>query len=78
MSRKYVILDASEVSSIDFTQVHETSINTLSYSVDKSKTFVKFSSDVTPSFLEGKTQYIHSEILSILETSEWTPDEPGE
>ena len=76
MSRKYVILNTDEVSSVDFSKVEETSENTLRYSLDGTKTFVKFDSDTTPSFLEGKTQYTHSEILTILATDEWTPDEP--
>jgi hypothetical protein len=75
MSRKYVIINADEVDSVDFSQVDETSADTVRYSVDNSQTFVKFDSDTTPSFLEGKTQYSHSEILTILATDEWTdPD----
>ncbi len=70
----YVIIDASEVANIDFVQVSERSADTLRYSVDGTKTFVKFEGD-TPSFLEGKTQYTHSEILAELATPEWTdPD----
>ena len=76
MSRKYVIIDSDEVSSVDFSQVEETSADTIRYSVDNSQTFVKYDSDTTPSFLEGKTQYTHSEILNVLATDEWTPDEP--
>ena len=76
MSRKYVIINADEVSSVNFDQVDETSADTIRYSLDNSQTFVKFDSDTTPSFLEGKTQYTHSEILTILATDEWTPDEP--
>ena len=77
--RTYVIIKASEVSSVDFSQVNETSADTVRYSVDNSQTFVKFDSDTTPSFLEGKTQYTHSEILTILATDEWTdPNPPGE
>ena len=30
----------------------------------------------TPSFLDGKTQYTHSEMLTILATDEWTPGDP--
>jgi hypothetical protein len=79
MSRKYVIINANEVSSVDFDQVDETSADTIRYSLDGSKTFVKFDSDTTPSFLEGKTQYTHSEILAILATDEWTdPNFPPE
>lgn len=72
--RTYVIINASEVSSVNFNQVLETSADTLRYSLDGTKTFVKFEGD-TPSFLDGKTQYTHSEILSILNGPEWTdPD----
>tara|TARA_R110002012_G_scaffold178350_1_gene343412 strand:- start:18 stop:257 length:240 start_codon:yes stop_codon:yes gene_type:complete len=79
MSRKYVIIDADEVDSVNFDQVDETSSDTIRYSLDGSKTFVKFDSDTTPSFLEGKTQYSHSEILAILATDEWTdPNFPPE
>ena len=73
MSRKYVIIDADEVSSVDFSQVFETSADTLRFSLDESQTFVKFEGS-TPSFLDGKTQYTHSEILTILATDEWSPD----
>jgi hypothetical protein len=76
MSRKYVIINADEVSSVNFDQVAETSAETVRYSVDGTKTFVKFDSDITPSFLEGKTQYSHSEILTILATDEWTDPNP--
>ena len=76
MSRKYVIINADEVDSVNFSQVDETSENTVRFSTDGSQTFVKFDSDTTPSFLEGKTQYTHSEILAILATDAWTPSEP--
>ena len=79
MSKNYVIIDASDVSSIDFSEVMETSAQTLRYNIDpaRTKTFVKFEGS-TPSFLEGKTQYDHSEILTILATDEWTdPNPPG-
>lgn len=75
---KYVIINAGEVSSVDFSKVKETSQNTLRYSRDGTKTFVKFDGD-TPSFLDGKTQYNHSQILSILNDAagDWyDPDTP--
>jgi len=74
--RQYVIINADEVDSVDFDQVDETSADTVRYSVDGSLTFVKFDTDTTPSFLDGKTQHSHSEILTILATDEWTPSEP--
>ena len=76
-NRKYVIIDASEVGTVDFSQVMETSANTLRYSLDDSQTFVKFEGS-TPSFLNGKTSYTHSEIRTILAGEDWTDDEiPG-
>lgn len=74
MSRNYVIIDASEVSSVDFNQVLETSADTLRYNLAGTQTFVKFDGD-TPSFLEGKTTYDRSEMLTLLAGTEWTADE---
>ena len=74
-NRTYVILEASEVGNVDFNQVLETSADTLRYSVDGSKFLLKYEGD-TPSFLEGKTEYTHSEILAILATDEWTSPDP--
>ena len=71
MSRTYVIIDTDDVSSVDFSKVFETSAQTLRFSLDGEQTFVKFEGD-TPDFLDGKTQYTHSEIRAILETSEWS------
>jgi hypothetical protein len=75
MDRKYVILNLDEIDSVDFNQVMETEASKVRKSVDGSKFFVKFEGD-TPSFLDGKTQYTHSEILAILATEEWSPPDP--
>jgi hypothetical protein len=72
-NRKYVIIESSEVGSVNFSQVMETSADTLRYSVDETQTLVKFEGD-TPNFLDGKTQYTHSEILNIVSGPEWTPE----
>lgn len=65
MAKKYVIITNTDVSSVDFTKVQETSSDTLRWNKDSTKTFVKFEGD-TPSFLTGKTTYTHAEILAIL------------
>jgi len=69
-NKKYIIITKDEVASVDFSQVDETSVNTLRYNNDGTKTFVKFEGD-TPSFLNGKTQYTNDEILTELGKSEW-------
>ena len=73
--RNYVIIDASEVSSVDFNQVLETSADTLRYNLAGTQTFVKFDGD-TPSFLEGKTALDRSEMLTLLANEEWSSDDP--
>jgi len=69
-NRKYVIINSSDVSSIDFEKVIERSESSLRYNNAGTKTFVKFEGD-TPEFLSGKAQYTHSEILAELNKSEW-------
>jgi len=74
-NRNYMILSTSETGSVDFNEVLETSSQTLRLSVDGAKTFVKWEGS-TPSSVNSLTSkegpYNHSEILSILSTSEWT------
>lgn len=72
-NRKWVIIDKDEVDSIDFSKVLQNSKDTLRYSVDGSKTFVKYEGS-QPSFLSGKREYNHSEILAILRADDgvWT------
>jgi hypothetical protein len=41
-NRHYVIFDCTELDTIDFDQVEETSINTVRKSLDESQTFVKY------------------------------------
>ena len=70
-NKKYIIITKDEVASVNFSQVDETSADTLRYNNAVTKTFVKFEGN-TPSFLNGKTQYTHTEILAELGKSEWT------
>ncbi len=72
---KYVIIDSSEKDNINFSEVSETSAETLRYSLDGSQVFLKFEGS-TPSFLEGVTQYTLNQVLAILESSEWTAPLP--
>ena len=72
--RTYVILNSSEVDTVDFSKVLQQSADTLRYSVDGTKFLLKFEGDI-PNFLQGKTQHNHAEILTIMQSAEWTdPD----
>lgn len=73
-NRQFMIFNTSELSNIDFSQVLETSEETVRKSGDKSKTFVKWDGDI-PSSVDSLTTkegpYSYDEIRTILETDEW-------
>lgn len=81
MNKNYVIFNVSELSFIDFTQVLETSADTVRKSLDGTLTFVKFEGEMPSSVLALTTKqgpYTHSEILSILDGATWTNPNPTE
>ena len=74
-NREFMIFNVSELPNIDFTQVHETSADTVRKSVDGTKTFVKWDGAPPPSVDALTTKegpYTYDEILAILATPEWT------
>jgi hypothetical protein len=78
-TREFMIFNVSELNQIDFTQVHETSQDTVRKSVNETKTFVKWDGE-TPSSVASLTTkegpYTYEEILNILATEEWTDPNP--
>ena len=72
-NRKYVIFNTSETGSIDFSQVMETSVNTLRLNLSGSQTFVKYEGS-QPSSVAGlsskSNEYTHEQILNVLTGSE--------
>ena len=81
-NREFMIFNVSELEQIDFTQVKETSIDTVRKSIDGTKTFVKWDAEdgLIPSSVEALTTkegpYTYEEILAILATEEWTNPNP--
>jgi hypothetical protein len=77
--REFMIFNVSELPQINFTQVFETSINTVRKSVDQTKTFVKWDGEIPSSVSSLTTKegpYTYDEILVILSTEEWTDPNP--
>jgi len=74
-NRNYMIFNVSELDTIDFEVVLETSAETVRKSVDETKTFVKWEGEM-PACVSGlatkEGPYNHSEILAILSGEEWT------
>ena len=78
-NREFMIFNVSELDKIDFTQVCETSIDTVRKSIDESKTFVKWDGEIPECVTTLETAegpYTYEEILDILSTEEWTSNEP--
>ena len=78
-NRKFMIFNVSELNQIDFTQVLETSAETVRKSVDETKTFVKWDGNI-PDCVNNLTTkegpYTYEEILTILAGPEWTDPNP--
>ena len=78
-NREFMVFNVSEMDQIDFTQVLETSAETVRKSVDETKTFVKWDGTIPQCVSDLTTKegpYTYSEILQILSTSDWDNQNP--
>lgn len=78
-NREFMIFNISELDQIVFTEVLETSADTVRKSVDKTKTFVKWDGAMPECVANLTTKegpYTYDEILVILATPEWTDPNP--
>ena len=78
-NRNFMILNVSELPNIDFTQVLETSIDTVRKSIDETKTFVKWDGEIIPTSVDSLTTkegpYSYIEMLDILSQPEWSSND---
>jgi hypothetical protein len=78
-NRGFMIFNVSELGSIDFSEVLETSMDTVRISTDGTKTFVKWETSTIPQSIENLSTkegpYTYEQILAILETSAWRSEE---
>jgi hypothetical protein len=76
--RQFMIFNVSELPNVDFSQVLETSIDTVRKSVDGEKTFVKWDGNIIPSSVNTlatkEGPYTYEEIINILNSPEWSSD----
>jgi hypothetical protein len=73
-NRNFMIFDVSELNTIDFDTVLETSADTVRRSVDGTKTFVKWDGEMPVCVSELTTKegpYTYEEIIAILSSVEW-------
>jgi hypothetical protein len=72
MAKKYIILNTSELDSLDFNELLNTSEYYVRKSTDGTKAIVSYEGTI-PSGLSGKTEYTNSELLAIVNdiNGEW-------
>lgn len=78
-NRNFMIFNVSELPNINFTEVLETSIDTVRKSVDEQKTFVKWDGAIpecVSNLVTKEGPYTYDEIILILDTPEWTTPFP--
>ena len=73
--RQFMIFNVSELPNINFSEVLETSQDTVRKSVDGTKTFVKWDGESIPTSVDSlvtkEGPYTYDEIKVILATEEW-------
>ena len=77
----YAIIQTSDLSNIDFSQIGETSADTLRYNLAGTEFVIKWNS--TPTFISDGSvvpvsELTHAEALALMATAEWSEPEPVE
>jgi len=77
----YAIINTSDLSNIDFSQIGETSADTLRYNLAGTEFVIKW--NTTPTFISDGSvvpvsELTHAEALALMATAEWTEPEPVE
>tara|TARA_R100001460_G_scaffold100991_1_gene144797 strand:+ start:259 stop:507 length:249 start_codon:yes stop_codon:yes gene_type:complete len=78
-NRTYTILNVSDLANVDFSQVGETSENTVRKSIDETQFVIKY--NTTPTFIsDGIVTPVevltYSEVLGLMATPEWSEPMP--
>lgn len=77
----YAIINTSDLANIDFSQIGETSADTLRYNLANTEFVIKW--NTTPTFISDGTvvpvsELTHEEALALMDTAEWSEPEPVE
>ena len=73
-NRKWVIVNVSNITEEMIYNAIQSSMDTLRKTLDGTQAILKWDGD-TPTCFDGMTTYNHSEILTELAKSDWTPEE---
>ncbi len=77
----YAIIQTSDLSNIDFSQIGETSADTLRYNLAQTEFVIKW--NTTPTFISNGTvvpvsELTHEQALALMQTAEWSEPIPVE
>ncbi len=78
-TRTYAVINLSDISLIDFSQVGQTSAGTVRRNLAETQFVIKWEQGHTPTFImDGSvvpvSQLTHSECLELMATPEWTEE----
>ena len=81
IAETYATISIIDLNEIDFSQIHETSAETIRKSLDESEFIIKY--DAVPSFIsDGSVEILqamnHDEALQLMATDEWSEPLPVE
>lgn len=76
-TRTYAVINLTDISLIDFSQIGETSASTIRKSLDDTQFVIKWQDGYTPTFItDGSVvpvgTYDHHSILELMATSAWS------
>jgi hypothetical protein len=78
--RTFIFFNQEERDRLDYSQLVETSRDTLRVSLDGINTFVSYETEAMPDTIQALTSYIgpltYEETLTILQTAAWLPPAP--
>lgn len=77
----YIIVNIADLPNVDFSQVAETSEQTIRKSLDETQFVLKYEHDEVPTFISDGTitpvsTLTHSECLVLMASAEWSEPEP--
>jgi len=81
-TRTYAVINLTDIGSIDFSQVGQSSASTIRKSLDDTQFVIKWEDGYTPTFItDGSVvpvgTYDHHAILELMATPEWSEEIPA-
>lgn len=72
MTDRYICLNVDDITDEIMSAVDNKNFTDLRFSLDSSKAVLKYQDGPRPEALKGITSYSRTEIISLLNTAEWT------